>query len=65
MKFLNWPVDMIASHTDKGVIKPLRFKILEGEQITINVDKVIDSHEEKFAGQKRLVFTCQSLIDGV
>jgi len=65
MKVLMHPIEIIAWFSCEGVPRPLRFKILYNNRATvIKVDKVIFKTEEKIAGNKMLIFRCQSVIDG-
>jgi hypothetical protein len=60
-------VDMICLSSSEGVITPLKFRIREnGEETkTIRIDRIIDKKEEKLAGNRMLIFTVQSTMDGV
>lgn len=61
MKILSTPIEVLAYYEESGKINPLRFK-LNGE--TIKVEHVISMAEEKLAGNRMLVFCCQSEIKG-
>lgn len=67
MKVLAKPIEVISYTDNKGIIKPLRFR-LQGEdenEKVIKIDKVIVREYEKLAGNPMLVFKCQSLINNV
>lgn len=67
MKVLMKSVDMICLSSSDGVITPLKFKFKdedEGARV-IRIDRIIDRKEEKLAGNRMLVFTVQSTLDGI
>jgi len=65
MKILMRPIEIIAWFTSEGVPRPLKFRISSnGSTSVVKVDKIIFKTEEKIAGNKMLVFRCQSLIEG-
>jgi hypothetical protein len=59
-------VDMISFSSRNGEIRPLKFRIQEdtGEWRIVRIDRIITRKEEKIAGNRMLVFTVQSVIDG-
>ncbi|SHJ59671.1 hypothetical protein SAMN05444373_10844 [Thermoclostridium caenicola] len=67
MKVLMKSVDMICLSSREGEIRPLKFRIQEsnGEFRIVKIDRVISKKEEKTAGNRMLVFTVQSVMDGV
>ena len=67
MKVIAKPIDMV-SWTDKaGNVHPVRFRLQQVDEsyVTIKVDRVVCKELEKLAGNKMLVYKCQSIIDGV
>lgn len=66
MKVVMKPVEIIAWFTQDGMLKPIKFRMKDDREayITIKIDRVIDRKEEKLAGNKMLVFTCESIIRG-
>lgn len=64
MRILMHPIEMIAYFTVEGRPKPLRYRLQQdGEPPrTIQVDRILDQAEEKLAGNRMLVFKCQSMI---
>jgi len=60
MKILMQPIEMIAWFTKDGVPKPIRFKF---DDLVIKV-QVISKSEEKLAGNRMMIFRCQSEING-
>ncbi len=66
MKVVRKPIEMIAWFTEDGIPNPIRFRIKDsGEsRMTIKVDRIIKRDLEKLAGNKMIIFTCQSFIDG-
>lgn len=67
MKILMQPVDMICYTTKDGGISPIKFRIKDEqkENRVIHIDKILSRKEEKLAGNRMLVFTVQSLINGI
>jgi len=67
LKVLMRSVDMICLSSSEGVITPLKFRFSEDgqESRVIRIDRVIDRKEEKLAGNRMLIFTVQSVIDGI
>ena len=61
MKILSTPIEVLAHFETSGKPKPLRFT-LNGQEIKIQVLSVT---EEKLAGNRMLIFRCQSEIGGV
>jgi len=59
MKIVMRPIEMIAWFTKDGVAKPIRFKL---DDLVIKVH-VISKSEEKLAGNRMMIFRCQSEID--
>lgn len=66
MKVLMKSVDMISLSSRDGDIRPLKFRVQEdtGESRIVRIDRVLSKKEEKIAGNRMLVFTVQSIIDG-
>ncbi|OWZ84430.1 hypothetical protein [Natranaerobius trueperi] len=64
MKIIMKPIEMIAWFTDNDIPKPLRYRIStkEGSKQVIRIEKIISVEEEKLAGNKMFVYTCQSTI---
>jgi len=62
MKVVMKPIDMIAWFTKDGVLTPVRYKI---EDNVIKVDQVTSKSEEKLAGNRMIIYRCQSEINGV
>ena len=67
MKILAKPIDMIAWFTTDGSPNPVKFKIKNDDEseTIINVDRVIFKDIEKLAGNKMILFRCQSVINDV
>lgn len=67
MKILMKLVKMIFWADEKGAITPIKFQLTDEhskERITIKVN-VKERSEEKLAGNRMLLFKCQSVICGV
>lgn len=60
-------VEMIAWFTKDGSPTPIKYKLyLEDNTVAvIKIDKIISRCEEKLAGNRMLIFCCQSVINGV
>jgi predicted DNA-binding antitoxin AbrB/MazE fold protein len=58
------PITMISVTDEKGVIKPLKFQLQNPnkELITIRIDHISQCDEEKMAGNRMLIYRCQSQI---
>ncbi len=66
LKVVAKPIDVIAFFKKTGELNPLRFKINEADSnIVIKIDKIICKELEKFAGNKMIVYRCQSVINGI
>jgi hypothetical protein len=67
MKVVMKPVKMIAWFTEDGVPTPVRFNIQQNDQsgLTVRIDRIIQKREEKLAGNRMLVYTCQSMINDI
>lgn len=67
MKVLMKPIKMIAWFDEDGVPTPVRYNMRAEDQanITIRIDRIIQKKEEKLAGNRMLIFTCQSVINGL
>ncbi len=67
MKVVMKPIEMIAWFTEDGIPKPLRYRITDenGEKTVIKVNKVITTSEEKLAGNRMIIYTCQSCINNI
>lgn len=60
------PIDMIATHPREGIPIPFKYRIssTDGTKKVIKVDKIIHRDEEKLAGNRMLLYRCQSVING-
>lgn len=67
MKVVAKPIDMIAWFTKQGIPTPIRFRIEKEDKefMVIKVDKIMHRNTEKLAGNPMIVYTCQSLIEGI
>ena len=67
MKVYIKPVKMISVNDYDGTVIPIRFQIVNREQelITIKIGRIIEKKQEKIAGNRMLVFSCQSGIGEV
>ncbi|HHY26880.1 MAG TPA: hypothetical protein GX523_09095 [Desulfitobacterium dehalogenans] len=60
MKVIMAPVEMIAKFKE-GFPEPVRFRY-KGE--VIDVEQIVKVSEEKLAGNRMKIYSCQSEIDG-
>jgi len=67
MKVVMKPIEPIVWFTENGVIKPIKFRLMDssGSWVVIKVDQIVETKEEKLAGNRMITFVCQSLIQGV
>jgi hypothetical protein len=61
MKILATPIEVLAYYDLTGKLKPLRMKL---NNKTIKIEQVVSVTEEKLAGNRMLVYRCQSEIKG-
>ncbi len=61
MKAYMRPVEMLVWFKEEGNPVPLRFK---DKGRVIRVEKVLSRSEEKLAGNRMLVFQCQTVLNG-
>lgn len=56
---------MIAWFTKDGYPIPLRYRLMDEEEknIVIRVNKILFKEEEKIAGNRMLLYRCESLIN--
>ncbi|MEF9952039.1 MAG: hypothetical protein RR838_05555 [Clostridium sp.] len=66
MKTILKPIDMVAVFLESREPRPIKFRIREGEELTVvKIDKIISICKEKIAGCNMYVYSCQSHIKGV
>ena len=67
MKILMQPIEMIAWFTLEGTPNPIRYKITstDSSNVVVKVDRVVTRSEEKLAGNRMIIFRCQSRINGL
>ena len=65
MKVVMKEIEMIAWFAKDGTVHPIRYRILgpDGSNISIKINRIIYRKEEKLAGNKMVVFACQSIFD--
>ena len=65
MKIVMKPIETITRHTQEGIIRPIKYRIIEGDEtIVVRIDKVLTRGEEKSDGCRELIFGCQGVING-
>jgi len=63
---INISIEMIAHNKPDGSIRPLRFRMMEEDELQgIKVDKVFRSHMKKIDGKLTYVFNCMVAPRGV
>lgn len=67
MKVVEKPIEVIAWFDKNGTVHPTKFRVIEADETieVVRIDKIIKQYKEKLAGIETLVFTCQSLINGI
>jgi len=67
MKILMQPIEMLAWFTKEGVINPIRYRISSEQRapVVVKIEKVIQRTEEKLAGNRMIIFRCQSVMNGL
>lgn len=65
MKVLAKPIEMIAWFDFKGVIHPIKFRIIgeDGAYQVISIKRVQARKKEKLAGNVMQVFLCQGVVN--
>lgn len=66
MKVIRKPIEMIAWFTEDGIPTPIKFRIKDNKELwkIVKVKNILRRETKKLAGNKMIVFTCQSLING-
>ncbi len=59
------PIEMIAWFTKDGYPIPLRYRLSDEDEknIVIKVDKILFKEEEKIAGNRMILYRCESIIN--
>ncbi len=66
MRLLNKNIDMISWTGKDGTVTPVRFRMEDnGENITIKVDRIIQTEKNRFGGSQTLCFLCSSIINDI
>ena len=67
MKVYMKQIKMIAWFTENGILTPIKFQIKgkDNDLVTIKVDSISERSEEKLAGNRMIIYRCQSKINGV
>lgn len=67
MKVLMKDIEVIAWFKKSGHPTPIRFRLKDKDKgnIVISIDKVIFSEEEKLAGNRMILYRCQSVINNI
>lgn len=66
MKVLMKPIEVVARFSQDGIPHPVKYKVtFEDKPIVIQVDKILFKTEEKLAGNRMIIYRCQSEINGI
>lgn len=67
MKILMKPIEMIAWFVKDNYPIPLRYRITSEDETNtvIKIDKILFKEEEKLAGNRMILYRCESLIKQV
>lgn len=67
MKVLMKPIEMIAWFTKDGYPVPLRYRITneDMENAVVKIDKIVFKEEEKLAGNRMILYRCESIINDI
>ena len=59
------PIEMIAWFTKDGYPIPLRYRLADEDEknIVIKVNKILFKEEEKIAGNRMILYRCESIIN--
>lgn len=61
MKVLMKPIEMVARFSVDGSPYPVKYRV---DSSIVKVEQVLSTKEEKLAGNRMLIFQCQSEIEG-
>ena len=61
MKTQMTPITVLAHFDNNGTPRPIRFKLADKE---VKIEQVVSVSEEKLAGNRTMIFRCQSEIGG-
>lgn len=61
-----FPVDVISLCSANGEIKPLRFRMEDGEHrlLRVDIDEVISSKQVQYVGIEAQIFLCKAMVQG-
>lgn len=66
MKVLMKPIEMVARFSQDGILRPVKYMVtFENKPVVIQVDKILFKTEEKLAGNRMIIYRCQSEINGI
>lgn len=66
MKIVQKPIEVIASFTPLGTIRPRRFRLLEDDYpLVVDIKKVVHFVEGKIGRDVVITFRCQSYVQGI
>jgi hypothetical protein len=66
MKIIEKPIEVVTWITQEGLINPIRFRMIEDEEVKIiKINKLLSRDRYKIDGKDVVISKCQSLTDGV
>ncbi len=66
MRIMMAPIAVVARFPEKDLPRPVKFRLEQnGEVQEIKIDRIVTREEERLAGNRMLIFGCQSTIRGV
>ena len=65
MKIVSKNIEMIAYFKTDGSLRPIRFRIEEEQCEVIKITMILRVEMENLCGNKMMVYTCSSCIDGM
>lgn len=60
------PIEMVARFSQDGIPRPVKYMVtFEDKPVVVQVDEILFKIEEKLAGNRMIIYRCQSGINGV
>lgn len=61
-----FPVDVISLCSANGDIRPLRFRMEDGEHrlLRVDIDEVVSSKQVQYVGIEAHIFLCKAMVEG-
>lgn len=67
MKVIAKKIDVVATFSKEGILTPVKFKIENEDEsvVAIKIDRILVRNEEKIAGNRMILYRCQSMINNI